>query len=49
MKKNYEVITAASGGKDLAVLEREPIDPVLLDVWMPGTRGLEALSQIRTR
>lgn len=41
------VAVAASGDEALAVLARESVDLVLLDIFMPGKTGLELLSDIR--
>lgn len=38
---------AASGDEALAVLAREPVDLVLLDIFMPGLSGLDLLYKIR--
>ncbi|MDA8306823.1 MAG: response regulator, partial [Deltaproteobacteria bacterium] len=40
------VRTALSGQKALAILEKDPVDLVLLDVKMPGMDGLEVLERI---
>jgi PAS domain S-box-containing protein len=48
-RKNYQVITAESGREALALLEKESIDLVLLDLMMPEMDGIEVLSHIRKR
>lgn len=42
----YEVLTARSAAEALGVLEREDVQVVVSDEWMPGMRGVELLSQI---
>ena len=42
-----DVLEAADGPSALAVLEREPVDVVLLDVMLPHMSGFEVLEQIR--
>ena len=42
-----EVVIANSGGDALAIMERSPVDLVLLDVEMPGMSGLEACRKIK--
>lgn len=40
----------ASGGREaLELLEREPVDAVLLDINMPGMDGIETLAEIRAK
>jgi putative nucleotidyltransferase with HDIG domain len=41
----YEVTTAASGTEALAVLGRQKISAMLLDVRMPGTSGIDLVPQ----
>jgi putative nucleotidyltransferase with HDIG domain len=41
----YEVTTAASGAEALAVLGRQKISAMLLDVRMPGTSGIDLVPQ----
>ncbi len=42
----YEVLTARSAAEALKVLEREDVQVVVSDEWMPGMRGVELLAQI---
>ncbi len=43
----FEVLTANSGDKGLAIIEREPIDCIILDLEMPGMDGFEVLNILR--
>jgi len=45
--RRLEVLTAASADEALAILDREQIDVVVLDVRMPGIGGIEATRMIR--
>lgn len=45
-RKNYTVLGAETGAECLAVLERDTVDAVLLDLHMPGMSGLEVLRKI---
>ncbi len=45
--RGYVTRGAESGAQALALLEREPVDLVLLDVMMPEMSGLEVLRRIR--
>ncbi len=42
----YEVVTAKTGQEGLEVLQRRPVDVVVLDIAMPGMDGVEALGKI---
>ncbi|MFQ5518561.1 MAG: sigma-54-dependent transcriptional regulator [Mariprofundus sp.] len=44
--EEYLVVCAASGEEAIARLRKQPVDCVLLDIWMPGIDGLETLSRI---
>ncbi len=45
--RRLDVLTAASADEALAILAREQIDVVVLDVRMPGIGGIEATRMIR--
>ena len=45
--EGYTVFQATTGEEGLAILEKEKIDLVLLDILMPGLDGFETLSRIR--
>jgi len=42
----YEVLTASSAPEALKIIEKEPVDLVILDIRMPGMTGIEALPRI---
>ena len=44
--EGYKTVLAESGEDCLATLGRKPVDVVLLDIWLPGIDGLEALERI---
>jgi len=46
-KRNLLITGASSGEEALAVLERTPVDVVVLDVRMPGMDGIETLRAIK--
>jgi DNA-binding NtrC family response regulator len=48
-KEGHTPLTAGTGEEGLAVLEREEIDLVLLDLMLPGMHGMEVLREIRRR
>jgi two-component system nitrogen regulation response regulator NtrX len=45
--EGYRVSVAESAEKAVDMLSRSLVDAVLLDVWLPGMDGLEALKRIR--
>jgi two-component system, NtrC family, nitrogen regulation response regulator NtrX len=45
--EGFKVSVAASGEAGLDLIHKHPFDVVLLDVWLPGMDGLEALQKIR--
>jgi DNA-binding response OmpR family regulator len=47
--EGFAVLTAGDGSAALALLEREAIDAVLLDVMMPGPSGFDVLRRLRER
>ena len=47
--EGYEILTAYDGMEALDVLEKSPVDLILLDVMMPRLNGLSALMKIRER
>ena len=47
LRREYRVLRASTGENGLAILDRENVDVVLLDVRMPGIGGFEVLRQIK--
>ncbi|HIJ81482.1 MAG TPA: sigma-54-dependent Fis family transcriptional regulator [Desulfuromonadales bacterium] len=45
--EGYQVLTAASGAEGIDTAQQELPDLVLLDIWMPGMDGLEALERLK--
>jgi adenylate cyclase len=45
--RGYRVVTAESGEEALDLLDKEPADLVMLDVFMPGLDGYEVCRRIR--
>ena len=48
-KRGHHVVAVGSGQETLAVLDREPVDVVVLDVQMPEMDGFAATAAIRRR
>ena len=46
-RKGYEVLTASDGRQALQLINLEPVDPVFLDIMMPGMSGIEVLRKVR--
>jgi len=46
-KRGHDVVTAADGPTALAIVAREPIDLVILDVTMPEMSGIDVLRELR--
>ncbi len=44
--EGYQTLLAESGEECLETLRRKPADVVLLDIWLPGSDGLETLEEI---
>jgi PAS domain S-box-containing protein len=48
-KRGHSTLVACNGKEALALLEREPVDLVLMDLEMPQMSGFEATAAIRAR
>jgi CheY-like chemotaxis protein len=48
-EEGYEVYLAANGKEALEIVEKVPLDLVILDIKMPEMDGIEALRQIKER
>jgi DNA-binding NtrC family response regulator len=48
-KRNVNAHGVASGEEELAFLNQQPVDVVVLDVRMPGMDGIQALREIKQR
>jgi two-component system nitrogen regulation response regulator NtrX len=44
--EGYLVSSAASGEEAVARFRKQPVDCILLDIWMPGIDGLETMNRI---
>ncbi|OPX19401.1 MAG: two-component system response regulator [Desulfobacca sp. 4484_104] len=47
--EGYEVLTAADGREALDIVEKNPLDLVILDIKMPEMSGIEVLRQIKEK
>ncbi|SDS56560.1 DNA-binding response regulator, OmpR family, contains REC and winged-helix (wHTH) domain [Paenibacillaceae bacterium GAS479] len=48
-QENFRLLTAATGTEALELIDREPVDLVVLDIMMPGMNGIEVCMAIRER
>jgi DNA-binding response OmpR family regulator len=48
-RAGYTVILAEGGRQGIELIDRQPIDLVLLDIMMPDFNGIETLKSIRTK
>jgi two-component system response regulator PilR (NtrC family) len=48
-REGHTPLSATTGEAGLTILEREEVDLVLLDLMLPGMRGMEVLREIRRR
>ena len=48
-EEGYEVYTAANGREALEIVEKEPLDLVILDIKMPEMDGFAATMAIREK
>ncbi len=46
--EGYSVLTEEDGLIGLGLLDRELVDCILLDVWLPGKGGMDVLEEVRT-
>jgi DNA-binding NtrC family response regulator len=47
LRRDYRVLRAPNGEAGLNILDREPVDLILLDVRMPGMNGFDVLRQVK--
>lgn len=47
IKKGINTLTAKNGQSALDILEKNPVDVVVLDVKMPGLSGIDVLKRIK--
>jgi two-component system nitrogen regulation response regulator NtrX len=45
--EGHEVVTAVSGEEALRIVEEDPPNLILLDIWLPGMDGIEVLKAIK--
>lgn len=47
--EGYEILAAGSGEEAIKIIEEDPPNLVLLDIWLPGVDGIETLKMIKSR
>ncbi|MEJ5226559.1 sigma-54 dependent transcriptional regulator [Thermodesulfovibrio sp.] len=47
--EGYSVVQAETAEEAFNIIEKEEVDLVLLDVWLPGMSGIDAIKQIKER
>jgi len=47
--EGYEILSAGSGEEAMKVIEEDPPQLVILDIWLPGIDGIETLKMIKSR
>lgn len=47
--EGYTVLTASTAEEAFVILRDQPVDLVFLDVWLPGTDGIEVLGKIKAQ
>ena len=48
-RAGYDVRTALTAREALDIVDREPVDCVVMDIRLPGENGLDAISEIRRK
>ena len=46
--EGYEISTTGDGMEALEIIQKDPPDLVLLDIWLPGMDGIEVLKTLKT-
>lgn len=46
-KDTYDVMVAGNGEEGILVVKKDPPDPIILDLKMPGMDGIEVLQKIK--
>jgi PAS domain S-box-containing protein len=48
-RRGHKVLQARDGGEALAAIDRDAVDLIVLDLWMPNVDGFAVLERLRTR